>query len=238
MSINSKRSVPSHQEVAPGRGYERGHQSHQVVVHVPRVPQGSGGGRHHGADQGVGLAEAGIRYFQPVHRNVVECRVVEDHHAVRVEGKSLESQQGVVGLHHHVAVQLLVGEDRVGLDELLGELVVQLLEQVGAHAGACAARDRVQEHEALQGVAAFRLPLDHVHDLLLHCFCLAVARGPVIACATAFFAYEDVLRVVERGEVRGLDTVDHTRLQVDQQSTRDVVLVVRLVEKHVFAAVP
>ena len=203
---------------------------HQVVVHVPRVPQSSSRSSHHSACQGISLAETRVRYFEPVHSNMVQSDVVQDDDTVRVERKSLQGQQAVVGLHDHVTIQLLVGEDRVGLDEFLGESVVQLLEEVGAHARVCASGDGVQNHEAFQGVSAFGLALDHVHSLLLYCFCLTVVRSSVIACTATFFAYEDVLGVVERGEVQGLDTVDHPRLQADQQRTRDVVLVVRLVK--------
>ena len=61
----------------------------------------------------------------------------------------------------------LIGEDGVGLDELLGEPVGEPLEDVAAHAGPGAAGDGVCEDEALQRVGALRLAVDYVEDLLV-----------------------------------------------------------------------
>jgi hypothetical protein len=47
----------------------------------------------------------------------------------------------------------------------------------------------------------------------------------------------EVLGVVEVAVEPVLDAVDDARLQVDQQRARDVVLVVRLVEKHILPVV-
>lgn len=47
----------------------------------------------------------------------------------------------------------------------------------------------------------------------------------------------EVLRVVEIGVQAVLDAVDHSRLQIDQQSARDVVLIIRLVEKDIFPVI-
>ena len=47
----------------------------------------------------------------------------------------------------------------VGLDELLGEPVVEGLQQVGPQAGAGAAGDGVAQHKALQAVTVARLPI-------------------------------------------------------------------------------
>ena len=61
----------------------------------------------------------------------------------------------------------LIGEDGVGLDELLGESVREPLEDVAAHAGPGAAGDRVRQHEALERVGALGLAVDDVEDLLV-----------------------------------------------------------------------
>jgi len=51
------------------------------------------------------------------------------------------------------------------------------------HAGARAARDGVAEHEALERVAAVRLPVDHLHQLvvvLLGCVAQGQGQGLII----------------------------------------------------------
>jgi hypothetical protein len=72
-------------------------------------------------------------------------------HRVGVLGQAPHAQHAVVGLHYYVAI-LRVRKDAVCLDELLGEPVVQPLEHKGAEAGARAAGDGVQQHEAFQRV--------------------------------------------------------------------------------------
>lgn len=49
--------------------------------------------------------------------------------------------------------------------------------------------------------------------------------------------HEEVLRVVQVRVEAVLDAADHTRLQVYQQRARDVMLVIGLVEKDIFAVV-
>ena len=110
MSVQSQRRVAGHQEVAAGRGDEGGHEADQVVVHVPRVPQGGRAGGHDGRDQRVGLGEAGVRDLEPVDCDVVQRRVVQDDHTVSVQRQALKGQQAVVRLHDHVCL-LLVREN-------------------------------------------------------------------------------------------------------------------------------
>ena len=71
----------------------------------------------------------------------------------------------------------LIGEHGIRLDELLWESVREALEDVAAHAGAGAARDRVRQHEPLEGVGALRLAVDDVEDLLVQLPALIEVRA-------------------------------------------------------------
>lgn len=62
---------------------------------------------------------------------------------------------------------------------------------------------------------------------------MATERGPL-----SHLADENVFRVEQVSIALALDHVDHARLQVEQQSSRDVVVVVCLVEEDVFPVVP
>ena len=70
------------------------------------------GGRssHDSGDQGIGLTEGGIGNMQPLYSNAVEGCVVQHHNSICIQGEALESEQGVVGLHHHIAGLILVGK--------------------------------------------------------------------------------------------------------------------------------
>ena len=51
--------------------------------------------------------------------------------------------------------------------------------------GTGASRDGVAQDETLERVGPVRLPVDHVHDLLLHALRLGVSRRPVVSRAAA-----------------------------------------------------
>lgn len=57
---------------------------------------------------------------------------------------------------------------------------------------------------------------------------LREATGPVVTSSTAMLRQVDVLRVVQVGVGGVQDGVDDTGLQVQQHSTRNVVLIIRL----------
>lgn len=117
--FHGKRGVACHQEMAPRSGDQRGKQTDHVVVHIARVPEGGRRCRHHSRNQGINLAEIGIQNFQPFRSQFVQSSIVKHNNRVRIIDQSLESEDRVVRLHHHIRGLLLVGEHGVGRDDLL-----------------------------------------------------------------------------------------------------------------------
>ena len=109
-------------------GNERRHEAYQVVVHVAREAEGVGGRGHDGRDERVDLCDRRAVRVQPLRRDAIERRVVQHDHCVGIQREPLEGEQRVVRLHDDVAAVLVVGEDRVRLDQLLREVVVDRLE--------------------------------------------------------------------------------------------------------------
>lgn len=66
--------------------------------------------------------------MQTIRVDARQRAIIEHDDRVGVVREPLERQERVVRLHDHVAL-LRVRKDRVGLDQLLRELVVQPLEQ-------------------------------------------------------------------------------------------------------------
>ena len=66
---------------------------------------------------------------------------------------------------------------------------------------------------------------------------MVLTFAPVVAGTAAVARHEEVLRVVEPSVQAVLNTVDHARLQVNQQRPWYVVLVVSLVEEDIFSVV-
>mmetsp|Transcript_45793 Transcript_45793/g.33518 ORF Transcript_45793/g.33518 Transcript_45793/m.33518 type:complete len:219 (-) Transcript_45793:274-930(-) len=127
--VHGERSVASHEEVAPGSGDKRGHESHQVVVHVSWISERGGGRRHYGAHDRVCLREGRLMQFQPVCSDPSQSIVVYDNTRIRIQDEPLQTQQAVVRLDHHIVV---IREHRIGLNELLWISIIDLLQQVGA----------------------------------------------------------------------------------------------------------
>jgi hypothetical protein len=62
-----------------------------------------------------------------------------------------------------------------------------------------------------------------------------IPRSPVVPRPRALLVHVKVLRIVDVLIRARLDAVDHTRLQIEQDSARDVARVVGLVKKDIFA---
>lgn len=68
--------------------------------------------------------------MQPLYSNAVEGCVVQHHNSICIQGEALQGEQGVVGLHHHIAGLILVGKhtaDRVmnALSGVQGQCTIQ-----------------------------------------------------------------------------------------------------------------
>lgn len=105
---------------------QTGHDSDQIIVHVPGISQRRRRGGHHRSDELIGLLEGGLLDVKCVGCDSGEGAVVEDYHCVGVLCQASEGEEGVVGLYYDVAGALTLGvwEDGVGLDDLFWEAVV------------------------------------------------------------------------------------------------------------------
>mmetsp|Transcript_56311 Transcript_56311/g.93791 ORF Transcript_56311/g.93791 Transcript_56311/m.93791 type:complete len:414 (-) Transcript_56311:118-1359(-) len=186
VALDDERRERGHEEVGAGRRHQRRDQANEVVVHVSGVAQGGGRRRHHIANDSVCLAERnGVVELEALVGNAMQRGVVNHHCRVGVENETLQRQNRVVRMHHHVRLVSVVGEHAVRLHNLLRVAVAQLLQQVRAETAASAASNAVREHETLQTVAVVRLAINHVHNLLVLGDRRAVALRPVVAGAAA-----------------------------------------------------
>jgi hypothetical protein len=61
-----------------------------------------------------------------------------------------------------------------------------------------------------------------------------ITTSPIISCTSSMIRNEDILMIVEISIFTILDAVNHSRLEVDQQCSWYVVLIISLIEKHIF----
>ena len=98
----------------------------------------------------------------------------------------------------------------------------------------------MQNKEAFERVRAIGFSFDHVDYFLLELFALGVPVGPVVASTASLLGDEDVLRVVQVCVGPVLDAIDdlnsrgkYSRLQVDQDGSGHVVVIISLVEENI-----
>ena len=64
---------------------------------------------------------------------------------------------------------------------------------------------------------------------------ITLTCSPVVSGTSALLGYKKVLGIVQIGIGTHLNVVDDTRLQVDQKGSRNVMLVICLVEEYIFS---
>lgn len=112
--------------MAPRRRDQARDDADKVVVHVRGVAECGRARGHDGRDELVRLHKARVLDVEAIGGDTCERAVVEDDNRVGVVHQPLRGEERVVRLHHNVR---RLGEHRVRLDELLGEAVVQTLEE-------------------------------------------------------------------------------------------------------------
>jgi len=106
------------------------------------------------------------------------------------------------------------------------------------HPRARATSNGVTKHKPLQTIAAIRLPINHLHELVVVLLRLPVARGPIVTRPAPIARHKHILLVIQTAILRVQNRINNTRLQIHQQRPGNVVVVVRLVEEDVLAVVP
>lgn len=149
-------------------------------------------------------------------------------------------------MNDDVADLILIRENAVSLDELFREMIRETFHDVTSHSRTRSARDRVTQNETFEAVAAIGFTVDNVKDFFVQLVALTETARPIVACTATVFGQINILGIVELkeedvrncrkkfngfphlGVLRCHDCVDNTRLQVEEDSSRDVVIIVGL----------
>lgn len=92
----------------------------------------------------------------------------------------------------------------------------------------------MNDNKSLQTIWTICLSVNHIDNLLLHFFSLCVPACPVVAGPAALFGYEYVLRVVQLRICAILNSINNPRLEINQQRSWYIMIVVCLVEEYIF----
>lgn len=215
-----QRRVSRHEKVTAGRGNETGQQTNEIVVHVSGIAQGGGGSRHDGGNQIIEVIDGGIVQAEPFRGDAIERGIVEHNDSVRRFGETFHCQNRIVRLHHNIGLIGLSRKDRVSLNEFLGKVVVQFLEQIASHSRSSATRNGMRQDKSLERIGIVRFAINHIEDSLVVFGSLSKAGGPIVASAASVLRHKNVfgvekprLRIVS---VASGEFVHDARFQINQ----------------------
>lgn len=222
----------------------------QVDVEGAVETQGRGDGRDNLRNQAVEMLVAGAGNVQVSAADIVHGLVVDEERAVRVLDRAVGGQDGVVGLndggrHPRGRVD---GELQLALLPVVGR---QALEEERAEARTGAAAERVEDEEALEGVAVVcdaaldtgwgerhfgssgqrtSDTTDAVNDTVGHLLANGIVATGIVVGGILFPADQQL--GVEQLTVRaGTDLIDGRRVQIDEEGPGNVFAAARLGEE-------
>ena len=146
--------------------------------------------------------------MQSIRCDSAQCSVIQHHHRIRILRQPPHGQQTIIRMHHHIPRIRRVWKHTIRLNNLLRESIIQSLQQKRSQSRSSPTSNRMQHHETLQGVRAVCLAIYHLHDVFVHGLASLVTVTPVIGCANAVFADEEVFGVVDVFVGAGLNAVD------------------------------
>merc|ERR1719290_87034 len=229
-------SVGDQGEVDPGVGHQVGLEFSQVHVQGSVEPQGGGDGGHDLADQPVEVGVGWPLNVQVAPADVVDGLVVNHEGAVGVLQGGVGGQDGVVGLDHSSGN---LGSRVDGELELALLAVVhgQPLHEQRRKARSGAASEGMEEKESLKsstGVSELPNPVENQVDNLLSDG--VVSSGVVVS--GVLLSVDELLGMVQLtvGSASGL--IDDSRLQIDEDSSWDVLASPSLGEEGLEGVVP
>jgi len=217
-----QRGKADHEEVETWERHHVDSKLTQVGVELTRESKTSGNTRHDGRHQVVQIAIGRVGQLQGTHADIVQSFVVNAEGLVGILNQLMNGERGVVRLHD--SVRNLGGwHDREGSHHTVWELLANLGDKQSAHTGASTTAKRVGDLESLKAVAAFSLTADDIKNLVDKLSSFSVmALGPVVAGTG--LTKDEVVGTEELAKGPGADGIHRTRLQVNEDSTRNVLV--------------
>lgn len=148
--------------------------------------------------------------------------VVNTEGLVGVLNQLVNGEGGVVRLNNSVG-DLGRGDDGEGSHHTVGELLTDLRNQEGTHTGTGTTTERVGDLEALEAVTGLSLATDDIDNLVNQLGTLGIVTlGPVVTGTR--LAENKVVGTEELAEGTGTDSIHGTRLKIDQDGARNILV--------------
>merc|ERR1712156_246533 len=229
-------SIGDQGEVNPGVGHQVGLELSQVHVQGSVEPQGGSDGGHDLADQPVEVGVGWPLNVQVATADVVNGLVVNHEGAVGVLQGGVGGQDGVVGLDHSSGSLGSRVDGKLKL-ALLAVVHGQPLHEQGRKAGSSATSEGMEQKESLKSSAGVRKlpnPVENQVDNLLS----DGVVSPGVVVSGVLLSVDELFGMVQLtvGSASGL--IDDSRLQINEDSSWDVLASSSLREEGLEGVVP
>ena len=129
---------------------------------------------------------------------------------------------------------ILVRKYRICRYYFFREFLIQFLKKETSQSTACTTRNGMQYNKSFKTIGTISFPINHIHNLFLDKFALRVSTCPVVAGPTAFLRYVYIFRIVQLRIGAILYSVDDPGLQVNEYRSWDIMIIISLIEEHIF----
>ena len=123
------------------------------------------------------------------------------------------------------------------LNKFLWKVVIQPLQQKGAHARARASCNGMTQHKPFEGITTICFAVNHFHHMIFVFRTLPKSGCPVISRTSSFLRHEEILLIEQVAICAGLNAVNHAWFEINHQVSRNEMIIICLVEEHVFSIV-
>jgi hypothetical protein len=217
-----ERSEADHEEMETREWHHVNSQLAEIRVKLTRETETSGDARHDGRDQVVKISVGWSSKLKSSDADIVESLVIDTEGLIRVLNKLVDGEGGIVWLNDGIG-DLGGWNDGESSHHTVWELLANLGDQKRTHTGTSSTTKRVGDLETLKTVAALGLTTNNIKDLVDKLGTLSImALGPVVSCTR--LSENEVIGTEELTEWTGTNGVHGTRLQVDKNGTRNILV--------------
>jgi len=222
-----KRSEANHEEMETWEWHHVDGQFAEIRVKLTRETQAGGNAGHDGGDQVVEVTVRWVVELEGSHADIVESLVIDTEGLVGVLDQLMDGESGVVWLDNGIG-DLWRWDNGESGHHAVWELLTDLGDQKRTHTGTSSTTEGVGDLEALEAVTALRLATHDIKNLVDKLSTLGVMSLSPVVTGTGLTENE-VVWTEKLAEWAGADGIHGTRLQIDKNGTRNI-LVARCLE--------
>ena len=220
----------NHEEVETWEWHHVDSELAQIAVELTWETQASG---HTGHDSGNKVVEIAVRWvveLESAHADIVQRLVVDTEGLIRVLDQLVDRESGVVWLDNGIR-DLWRWHDGESGHHTVWELLADLADEKRTHTGTGTTTERVGDLETLKAVTSLSLATDDIENLVNELGTLSVVTLCPVVSGTRL-AKDEVVWTEELTEWTSTDSVHSTWLQIDQDSTRNILVARSLYVLH------